>query len=150
MSRGAAAEAKWTKPGWQLFAAVLLAVGASSCSGQTGEGDTNEPDAGIPKELGYCDVTEILDVKCRRCHTDPLVHGAPFSLEGFAVMAEEYPEGSGQTRSARMSFMITKDFMPYRDNGNIEPPVEDLTPDEEAKLVEWLDAGAPRGSGKCD
>jgi len=49
-----------------------------------------------------------------------------------------------------MSFMITKDFMPYRDNHDIEPPVEDLTPDEDAKLVEWLDTGAPRGSGKCD
>lgn len=134
----------------QIFLLGLLVCAAAGCSNG---GETNDEGKGGATNgegaIGFCDVDPILEAKCRRCHGDPTIHGAPFSLVGFESLDAEYPAGSGTPLPEAMVRAIESDFMPYR-SSLIDPPVQDLTAEEETLLVSWLKAGAPRGTPTCD
>ncbi len=111
----------------------ILAVGAFSCLGCSPAVE----DADAP-EISYCDAQPILADKCLRCHSVPLMNGAPLSLETYELVEEV------QVRVKNA--LSLEGFMPavWVDD---EPPVEDLTEEERELLIAWLDDGAPRGEG---
>jgi hypothetical protein len=110
----------------------------------TGCGD-DEPEVSVT----YCEVKPILDEKCRRCHGDPLANDAPVPLATFDDIHAEYPEGTGDEAWQLMEEMVSGGVMPPLP---LKPtdgkgPVQPLTDDESSLLLEWLEAGAPRGEG---
>jgi hypothetical protein len=85
----------------------------------------------------------VLKAKCRRCHTEPRRHGAPFSLlrwEDFQLVHRNEP------LHAHVGKVVRSGFMPYRIPAN--PPVEPLSEAEKKVLIDWSEAGGPRG--ECD
>ena len=96
------------------------------------------PNSGIP-----CKVEDAFAAKCRRCHTVPSRHGAPFV---FLTYQDLQQERGGQKLPALIGRAVRSNFMPYRIPAN--PPVEPLTDDEKQHILDWVDAGAPRED--CD
>lgn len=94
------------------------------------------PDSGLP-----CDVDDVLARKCRRCHTTPARHNAPFELYTW-----------DDTRKVRLDKPLYVDIGRVVDSGYMplgieaDPPVERLTPEEKKSLLDWVDAGAPKTS----
>jgi hypothetical protein len=88
-----------------------------------------------------CDIERVLKAKCRRCHTIPPRHGAPIALFTWEQI---HAQREGESVHATMLRAVKQDFMPFRTPAN--PPVERLTAAERGTLIEWLEAGAPRGS----
>jgi len=94
------------------------------------------PNSGFP-----CAVDDALEAKCRRCHTRPARHGAPFAL----LTWDETRAYRHQTEvHVLMERAIKGGTMPRRIPAN--PPIEALTADERWVLLDWLGKGAPRGS----
>lgn len=96
------------------------------------------PNSGIP-----CKVDDAFAAKCRRCHTVPTRHGAPFV---FLTHQDLQQERAGQKLPALIGRAVRSDFMPYRIEAN--PPVQPLTAEEKQHILDWIDAGAPRED--CD
>jgi hypothetical protein len=94
--------------------------------------------SGIP-----CKVDDAFAAKCRRCHTVPTRHGAPFV---FLTWQDMQQERGGQKLPALIGRAVRSNFMPYRIEAN--PPVQQLTEDEKQAILDWVDAGAPRED--CD
>jgi hypothetical protein len=152
-------------PASSLFASVLIVVFTVQCKREPSEGESARgrelaerarrdatprleapvpvdppleksrvPDSGLP-----CDVDDVLARKCRRCHTNPARHTAPFELYTW-----------DDTRSERMGLPLYVHIGRVVENGYmplalpVNPPVERLTPDEKRILVDWVDAGAPK------
>jgi len=89
----------------------------------------------------FCDAFAIIEEKCVRCHGSPPAHGAPFSLDSYD--ATQVPSHDGKTiRADRMGEVITSGFMPLT-SLRLDPPVESLSCEEKATLLEWIDRGAP-------
>jgi hypothetical protein len=93
------------------------------------------PDSGLP-----CAVDEVFAKKCRRCHTVPTRHGAPFV---FLTWQDTQQARADQPLTALIGRAVRSGFMPYRIEAN--PKVEPLTDDEKKIILDWVDAGAPRG-----
>lgn len=93
------------------------------------------PDSGLP-----CAVDDVFAKKCRRCHTVPTRHGAPFV---FLTWQDTQQTRADQPLSALIGRAVRSGFMPYRIEAN--PKVEPLTDDEKKIILDWVDAGAPRG-----
>ncbi|HKY39905.1 MAG TPA: hypothetical protein VJN18_28410 [Polyangiaceae bacterium] len=96
------------------------------------------PDSGLP-----CKVDDVLAAKCRRCHSIPTRHGAPFV---FLTWQDMQQERAGQRLPALIARAVRSNFMPYRIAAN--PPVLPLTDEEKQIILDWVDAGAPREN--CD
>lgn len=90
-----------------------------------------------------CDVDDVLARKCRRCHTTPARNGAPFPLYTWTEL--QMPRSS-QPLYQHIARVVQSGYMPYRIPAN--PPVEPLTDAEKKTLLDWVSAGAPRGSCK--
>jgi hypothetical protein len=90
-----------------------------------------------------CEVDDVFAAKCRRCHTIPTRHGAPFV---FLTWQDMQQERAGQKLPALIARAVRSNFMPYRMEAN--PPVLPLTDDEKQIILDWVDAGAPRQD--CD
>jgi uncharacterized membrane protein len=90
-----------------------------------------------------CKVDDVFATKCRRCHTIPTRHGAPFV---FLTWEDTRQDRLGQPLYAVIGRAVRTNFMPYRVEAN--PPVEQLTDDEKKIILDWVDAGAPRE--ECD
>lgn len=143
---------------WLLPVMLLLAAGAVLASKRAEQPERQKRTSAlqIPAELpreppvellsvpnsGFpCAVDAVLEAKCRRCHTRPTRHAAPFALLTWA-----------ETRAYRhqtevhvlMERAIKGGTMPQRIPAN--PPIEPLTADERWVLLDWLGKGAPRGS----
>ena len=89
----------------------------------------------------FCDAFAVMQEKCVRCHGSPPVHGAPFSLDSYD--ATQVPSHDGKTiRADRMREVIDSGFMPLT-SLSLDPPVEPLTCEEKATILEWIDRGAP-------
>ena len=99
---------------------------------------TRVPDSGLP-----CDVDDVFARKCRRCHTIPTRHGAPFV---FLTWQDTQQARGDQPLSALIGRAVRSGFMPYRIEAN--PKVEPLTEEEKKIIIDWVDAGAPRQD--CD
>lgn len=93
-------------------------------------------DSGLP-----CEVDDVFAKKCRRCHATPPRHGAPFS---FYTWAEVQTLRSTQPLYQHIGRVVESGFMPLPIQAN--PPVEPLTDIEKKTLLDWVGAGAPRGS----
>lgn len=92
------------------------------------------PNSGLP-----CAVEAVLVAKCRRCHTQPMRHTAPFPLltwDDTRALVRDRP------RFQVMASAVKSGFMPYNTKAN--PPVEPLTDAEKKVIVDWADAGGPR------
>jgi hypothetical protein len=92
------------------------------------------PNSGIP-----CKVDEVFASKCRRCHTVPTRHGAPFV---FLTWEDTQQDRLGQPLYAVIGRAVRTDFMPQRIEAN--PPVLPLSDEEKKIILDWVDAGAPR------
>lgn len=93
------------------------------------------PNSGLP-----CAVDDVLAAKCRRCHSVPARHSAPFPLLTW--------EDTQQLIDVRPRFKVLEKvvqtgYMPYGIPAN--PPVQPLTDAEKQTLLAWARAGAPRG-----
>jgi hypothetical protein len=91
-------------------------------------------DSGLP-----CAVDDVFARKCRRCHTIPTRHGAPFV---FLTWQDTQQTRADQPLTALIGRAVRSGFMPYRIEAN--PKVEPLTDDEKKIILDWIDAGAPR------
>jgi hypothetical protein len=96
------------------------------------------PDSGLP-----CKVDDVFAAKCRRCHTIPTRHGAPFV---FLTWQDMQQERAGQKLPTLIARAVRSNFMPYRMEAN--PPVLPLSDEEKQIILDWVDAGAPRED--CD
>lgn len=96
------------------------------------------PDSGLP-----CKVDDVFAAKCRRCHTIPTRHGAPFV---FLTWQDMQQERAGQKLPTLIARAVRSNFMPYRMEAN--PPVLPLSDEEKQIILNWVDAGAPRED--CD
>lgn len=94
------------------------------------------PNSGFP-----CDVDDVLAAKCRRCHSTPMRHSAPFSL---LTWEDTQPMLRDRPRFQVMASAVKSGFMPYNVLAN--PPVERLSDAEKKVIVDWVEAGALRGS----
>jgi hypothetical protein len=92
------------------------------------------PNSGLP-----CKVDEVFASKCRRCHTIPTRHGAPFV---FLTWDDTRQDRLGQPLYNVIGRAVRTGFMPYRVEAN--PPVLPLSDDEKKIILDWVDAGAPR------
>jgi hypothetical protein len=128
-----------------LFIATACTSPAADDVGAGGAGAQHETvsAAGADNDaLSWCDVQPLLASKCQRCHQDPPLHGAPFALMTYEDT--QVLDKQGNTRAKRMRDAIAQGAMPAT-FVKLTPPVETLSDDESAMLLEWLDAGAPRG-----
>lgn len=96
------------------------------------------PHSGFP-----CAVDDVLARKCRRCHTVPTRHGAPFV---FLTWEDAQQKRADQPLTALIGRAVRSGFMPYKIDAN--PKVEPLTEEEKKIILDWVDAGAPRQD--CD
>jgi uncharacterized membrane protein len=94
------------------------------------------PSSGLP-----CAVDDVLAAKCRRCHTVPTRHGAPFAL---LTWEDTHAVVRDRVTFEVMGRAVTSGFMPYNVQAN--PPVERLTDQEKQTIVDWVAAGAPRAA----
>lgn len=94
------------------------------------------PNSGLP-----CEVDHVFSRKCRRCHSIPPRHGAPMA---FLTWDDTRQDRLGQPLYAVIGRAVRTDFMPYKVEAN--PKVEPLTPAEKRIILDWVEAGAPRGA----
>jgi uncharacterized membrane protein len=89
--------------------------------------------------VSWCEAFAIIQRKCQRCHADPPENGAPFSLMEYSDTQVLF----GKRRVWRqMRDAVASGAMPFvelTDLLHLDPPVEDLTPEEKATLIAWLD-----------
>lgn len=95
------------------------------------------PNSGFP-----CAVDDVLEAKCRRCHTRPMRNGAPFPLLTWND-TRLFVRADAQVH-LQLERVVKGGSMPPRILAN--PPVEPLTADEKWVLLEWVSRGAPRGT----
>ena len=88
-----------------------------------------------------CDVEAVLKAKCRRCHTEPRRHSAPFPLLRWEDLQFVH---RNEPLYVHIAKVVRSGFMPYRIPAN--PPVEPLTEAEKKTLIDWSEAGGPRGA----
>jgi hypothetical protein len=86
-----------------------------------------------------CDVDDVLARKCRRCHTTPARHNAPFELYTWEDTRQDR---FGQPLYVHLGRVVATGFMPYAIEAN--PPIARLTPEEKKILLDWVAAGAPK------
>ncbi len=98
-----------------------------------------------------CEVYEVLQRKCLRCHGDPTENGAPFTLATWQDTQADY---LGEPRWMAMQNAVETDFMPatfFNDSKTpLVPPVEGLTPNEKQVLLDWFESGAPSANPGCE
>ncbi|HVY28682.1 MAG TPA: hypothetical protein VHB79_19130 [Polyangiaceae bacterium] len=92
------------------------------------------PHSGLP-----CKLDDVFAHKCRRCHTIPTRHGAPFV---FLTWDDTRQDRMGQPLVNIIGRAVRTGFMPYRVEAN--PPVQQLTDEEKKIILDWVDAGGPR------
>jgi uncharacterized membrane protein len=132
---------------------LVAAFGLPACSVQPGELEVNATD-GQSEHSAFCDARAVVAAKCTRCHADPPVNGAPFSLVTYDDMTAPSPSSKNpeRTRADRMLAAVESGFMPFV-SLRVEPPVEPLTCEEKATLLAWLRDGAPpapSGENACE
>jgi uncharacterized membrane protein len=99
-------------------------------------------------EPTWCQVQTVLEQKCQRCHTDPPEHGAPFSLVTYEDT--QVADRSETPRFERIRDAVESEYMPAT-WVKLDPPVESLTKNERAVILDWAEAGGePTGGTRCD
>jgi hypothetical protein len=106
---------------------------APACAARSCDGDGG---------VRWCDALVVIQNKCQPCHSNPTQNDAPFSLVTFEDTQACY---NNQLVHDRMEVMVETGQMPFVELNEIlhlDPPVEDLTPDEKTLLLTWLGEGA--------
>jgi hypothetical protein len=117
---------------------------AGGQGGQSGsDGGCAAPSAQNP--TFPCEVEAVLKAKCHRCHQDPQQNGAPFPLLTWENTQVDY---FGKPIYQRMESVVSSDFMPFTSLA-LNPPVEPLTADEKATLLDWLVCAIPADGAVC-
>ena len=107
-----------------------------------------EPPIAVPRieNSGLpCDVDDVMARKCRRCHSLPPRHSAPFRM---LTWDDTRLDRSGMPLYRRLGEVVMSGYMPYRIMAN--PPIEPLTDAEKKILLDWVAAGGPRGDCGSD
>jgi uncharacterized membrane protein len=133
------------RPGLGLLPGIALALAAAfGCgNGEDPEGSGGNSAGGGPS---WCQVSGVLAAKCVRCHVGEGLNGAPFPLVTYDDTQVVDAPG---VRWVRMQEMVQVGAMPPLD-AMVSPPVQPLTANEKAVLVEWFEAGAePVGGTDC-
>ncbi len=138
---------------WASIAGVALAacsehdpeighVGGTGAVGGTGSGGSAGAacvvDTSFANPAYPCEILAIVQPKCQRCHQDPQLNGAPFSLLTFPDTQKLYVN---KVIYQRMHNAVDTDFMPFCAQScanNYDPPVQKLTPEEKQTLLDWL------------
>ena len=134
--------------GLGLLAFVGLTIMLATACGDDAPPD--EGKAGSPSldgDVTWCEVSEVLQAKCQRCHDSPTANGAPFPLVNYE---DTQVEEAGITRWERMQDMVDRRLMPPP-GIELDPPAEMPTADERELLLAWFDEGADDvGGTACD
>jgi hypothetical protein len=85
------------------------------------------------------DIAPILEQKCVRCHSPGNI--APFSMTGYEIVRAEAPYIRTEVMAGRMPPWHADPLYGRFTND------ASLTSDQMAKLIQWLDEGAQRGTG---
>jgi uncharacterized membrane protein len=121
-------------PGWASNHGAMPAVTAATIPLETPVETLRVPNSGFP-----CAVDDVLAARCRRCHTIPARHNAPFSLltwdDTRGMIGDRF-------RYLVMASATKSGYMPYNIPAN--PPVERLTDEEKKTIADWVEAGAPK------
>lgn len=130
---------------WQAVGLVAFSAAASgAAAGCSSDNTSDDEPSGT---VSWCQVSEVLEAKCQRCHVDAGLHGAPFPLVSFDDT--QVVEKSGDSRRwERMQLMVDQGFMPPEDP-RLDPPPAKLTSDEKTTLMTWFGEGA-RAVGGTD
>jgi hypothetical protein len=107
----------------------------------SGSGDGGEPSGpAVP-----CEIQELLREHCGDCHAEPPRYGAPMSLVEYDHL--QIPSASDPTRSV-WELAIERMNDPERPM----PPNGEISDEDRAALLGWLEAGAPEGEAgeQCD
>jgi hypothetical protein len=134
--------AAWKAVGLVAFSAAASGAGAGCSSDEPSD---DEPTGTV----SWCQVSEVLEAKCQRCHVGAGLHGAPFPLVSFDDT--QVVEKSGDSRRwERMQLMVDQGFMPPEDP-RLDPPPAKLTSEEKTILMTWFEEGARAvGGTDCD
>jgi hypothetical protein len=145
---------------WRV--AVVMVLLHSSCSthdpdrtrigGPVPEYDGGDADSTVDPNaplVTWCEALTVLRAKCHRCHQDPQLNGAPFSLLTYDD-TQVISGSKKQPRWQRMKNAVETDFMPATFIKDLDPPVEPLTAEEKQTLLTWFAQGAqPLGGLDC-
>lgn len=107
----------------------------ASCSG------SSAPEEQLPESPIPCEVQQVLEHNCLRCHGEKKQYGAPYS---FTSLEEIHRVRGGEPLYRRMLDALEEDFMPPV-TLKVEPPVQDISDADREVLLEWTRAGAPEG-----
>jgi hypothetical protein len=122
----------------------LLLFAASCGSGPPETWESSLARAEHPEGVSFCDAYAVIERKCVRCHSDPPRNGAPFPLDSYEATQVPSPSGKepDRIRADRILKVVEAGFMPFT-SLLLDPPVEPLSCEEKATLLEWLRNGAP-------
>jgi hypothetical protein len=122
-----------------------LPPGPPECEPSFGAGGEG---GGVSVVVTYCQASRVMDEVCRRCHQDPPINGAPFSLMTYADTQELFGD-TGKLRFERMREVIETSFMPPRPS-KLDPPAV-LSCEQRKTLLAWLEQCAkPEGGTDCE
>jgi hypothetical protein len=136
-----------TRQGLGLLVGVAVALAATAGCADDAEPDGSGGNGTTGGGPSWCEVSQVLEAKCRRCHVGEGLNGAPFPLVTYADTQVENAVGP---RWERMWAMVEDDLMPPSDS-MLNPPVAPLTADEKDLLLEWFATGAEQvGTSDCN
>jgi hypothetical protein len=139
----------------QSFVLSALLCATLGCS----EGSSGVPCIPLAADAGDlfpCEVDQILEAKCRRCHNTQAVLDVcypqgtclrgPFPLVEWSDTRRDL--GDGRVVYEHMIDVVASGYMPFQ-TPDVQPPVQPLTEAEKAALLGWLQSGAPRRACEC-
>ena len=128
------------------FVGLVLAL-ATACSDDAPPDEGKAGSGSVGGEVTWCEVSEVLEAKCQRCHDSPPSNGAPFPLVTYE---DTQVEEAGIVRWERMQDMVDRRLMPPP-GLELTPPAQMPTEAERELLLAWFEAGADDvGGTSCD
>jgi hypothetical protein len=131
-----------------LFVSITLAGcgNDSSATGPSGGAGTGSSSGGVT----FCEALAVIRDKCQRCHQSPPQHGAPVPFLTYEDIQAPYYTTDRQWSDA-IADAVDRGTMPDLAQNepptSLMPPVEPLTADEQATLLDWLSQGAKAEGG---
>lgn len=98
----------------------------------------------VSREPAWCQVQAVLEAKCQRCHVEPPKNGAPFPL--LTYDDTQVLNRAQAPRFQRIQDAVASGYMPAT-WVKLDPPVEALTDNELAVIVDWASAGGQATGG---
>jgi hypothetical protein len=135
-------------------------IGTGGSSGATSDGGCVLDTSGMTNPSYPCEILAVIGprtdgspAKCQRCHNDPQVNGAPFSLLTWPDTQKIHPATTGKPIWQKMHAAVESNFMPLCAGkacaSNFDPPTEALTTEERTTLLSWLECPVPVDSPVC-